>query len=114
MLNVVISFQIPAVSESVEDVKIGEFTFKYTDSLFEEAAKFVVETQVVSTSMLQRKFSIGYNRAGRIVEILAAAGIIAPLTASFQTEVLIPDLETLDNHIANIKKEMLDNYLKSM
>ena len=100
--------------QSVEDVKIGEFTFKYTDSLFEEAAKFVVETQVVSTSMLQRKFSIGYNRAGRIVEILAAAGIIAPLTASFQTEVLIPDLETLDNHIANIKKEMLDNYLKSM
>lgn len=101
-------------AECVEKIKIGEFAFKFADSLFEEAAKIVVETQVASTSMLQRKLYIGYTRAGRIMEILAAAGIIAPLTASFQTKVLIPDLETLANHIANIKNEMLDDYLKSI
>ena len=100
---------------SVEDVKmVGEFTFKYADPLFEEAAKFVVENQMVSISMLQRKFSIGYTRAARITDILVVAKIITPFTMSFQSEVLIPDLDTLSNHIENIKKKMLDNYLKSM
>ena len=100
---------------SVVDVKmIGEFTFKYADPLFEEAAKFVVENQMVSISMLQRKFSIGYTRAARITDILVVAKIITPFTMSFQSEVLIPDLDTLSNHIENIKKKMLDNYLKSM
>ena len=100
---------------SVEDVKmIGEFTFKYADPLFKEAAKFVVENQMVSISMLQRKYSIGYTRAARITDILVVAKIITPFTMSFQSEVLIPDLDTLSNHIENIKKKMLDNYLKSM
>ena len=48
------------------------------DPLFEEAARLVVNTQQGSTSSIQRRFSIGYNRAGRIIDQLEAAGIVGP------------------------------------
>ena len=59
------------------------------DPLFEDAARLIVQSQQGSTSMLQRKFKIGYNRAGRIIDQLECAGIVGPFAGSKQREVKI-------------------------
>ncbi|PIE84118.1 MAG: cell division protein FtsK [Bacteroidia bacterium] len=65
------------------------------DELFREIATVVVENQRCSTSQIQRQYSIGFNRAGRIVDQLEAAGIVSPQSGSKPREVLIADLMTL-------------------
>jgi len=66
------------------------------DELFDKAAHLVVEYQQGSTSLIQRKFSIGYNRAGRIIDQMEAAGIVGPYEGSKARQVLIKDLMTLE------------------
>lgn len=66
------------------------------DELFEECARLVVGTQMGSTSMIQRKLSIGYNRAGRIMDQLEIAGIVGPSEGSKARQVLIQDEYTLE------------------
>lgn len=66
------------------------------DSLFEEAARLIVMHQQGSTSLIQRKFSIGYNRAGRIMDQLEAAGIVGPFEGSKARQVLITDEVSLE------------------
>lgn len=66
------------------------------DSLFEEAARLVVMHQQGSTSLIQRKFAIGYNRAGRIMDQLEAAGIVGPFEGSKARQVLITDEVSLE------------------
>ncbi len=66
------------------------------DELFDKAARLVVEYQQGSTSLIQRKFSIGYNRAGRIIDQMEAAGIVGPYEGSKARQVLIKDLMTLE------------------
>jgi len=68
------------------------------DPLFEEAARLIVASQQGSTSLIQRKFSIGYNRAGRIVDQLEVAGIIGPFEGSKARQVLVMD----DYHLTQI------------
>ncbi len=70
---------------------------KHLDSMFPEVAKLVVSTQQGSTSLIQRKFSIGYNRAGRLMDQLEKAGVVGPQQGSKPREVLICDLLTLDS-----------------
>jgi DNA segregation ATPase FtsK/SpoIIIE, S-DNA-T family len=70
------------------------------DSLFDEAARLIVQNQQGSTSLIQRKFSIGYNRAGRIVDQLEAAGILGPFEGSKARQVLIMDELSLE-HLLN-------------
>lgn len=72
------------------------------DSLFEEAARILVTHQQGSASLLQRKLKIGYNRAGRIVDQMEAAGIIGAFKGSKAREVLIPDLPSLELFLADI------------
>ena len=67
------------------------------DDLFEDAARVVVMHQQGSTSLIQRKFSIGYNRAGRIIDQLEAAGIVGPFEGSKARQVLIMDDVSLEN-----------------
>ncbi|MFW6222964.1 MAG: DNA translocase FtsK, partial [Bacteroidota bacterium] len=69
------------------------------DMKFEEAARLVVHTQQGSTSMIQRKLSLGYNRAGRIVDQLEAAGILGPFEGSKAREVLIQDEMSLEQYL---------------
>jgi len=72
------------------------------DPLFEEAAHLIVANQQGSTSLIQRKFSIGYNRAGRIVDQLEVAGIIGPFEGSKARQVLVMDsmhLEQILKHL---------------
>ncbi len=66
------------------------------DEMFEEAARLVVATQQGSTSLIQRKLKLGYNRAGRIVDQLEAAGIVGPFEGSKAREVRIKDPMTLE------------------
>ena len=73
------------------------------DPLFEEAARAVVSTQQGSTSMIQRRFSIGYNRAGRLMDDLHKAGIVGEVNGAKPREVLITDENSLNNLIARLK-----------
>ena len=72
------------------------------DPLFEEAARLIVANQQGSTSLIQRKFSIGYNRAGRIVDQLEVAGIIGPFEGSKARQVLVMN----DYHLETILKQL--------
>ncbi len=69
------------------------------DKLFYQAAEIVVSTQQGSTSLLQRKLKLGYNRAGRIIDQLEAAGIVGAFEGSKARQVLIPDLNALDQFL---------------
>ncbi len=72
------------------------------DSLFEEAARMIVLNQSGSTSLLQRRMGIGYNRAGRIIDQIEAAGIIGPFEGSKARKVLISDEVSLDEHLRHL------------
>ena len=71
------------------------------DKLFREAAEVLVTAQQGSASLLQRKLKLGYNRAGRIIDQLEAAGIVGPFEGSKARQVLVPDLVALDQLLAN-------------
>ncbi|MBR3946028.1 MAG: DNA translocase FtsK [Bacteroidales bacterium] len=68
------------------------------DPLFDDAARLICESQQGSTSMLQRKFSIGYNRAGKIIDQLEAAGIVGPYEGSKARQVLY-DITSLERYL---------------
>ena len=63
------------------------------DSLFEEAARLVITSGQASTSSLQRRYSIGYNRAGKIMDQMEAAGIVGPSQGGKPRQVLIDQLQ---------------------
>jgi len=71
------------------------------DKLFREAAEVLVIAQQGSASLLQRKLKLGYNRAGRLIDQLEAAGIVGPFEGSKARQVLVPDLQALDNLLEN-------------
>jgi S-DNA-T family DNA segregation ATPase FtsK/SpoIIIE len=83
-----------------EDVDLSE-----RDKMFDEAAKIIVQHQQGSASLLQRKLKLGYNRAGRIVDQLEAAGIIGPFEGSKAREVLIKDMMRLDELLKELKEK---------
>jgi S-DNA-T family DNA segregation ATPase FtsK/SpoIIIE len=74
------------------------------DSLFEEAAKVIVMHQQGSTSLIQRKLKLGYNRAGRLIDQLEAAGVVGPFEGSKAREVLIKDESSLEQLLNNLRE----------
>ena len=72
------------------------------DPLFEEAAYIIVQTQQGSTSMLQRKLKLGYNRAGRIIDQLEKAGIVGPFAGSKQREVRVANEMALEQYLKDL------------
>jgi len=89
----------------VEDVQgeALEVDLRKRDSRFEDAARLVVQYQQGSTSLIQRKLSLGYNRAGRIVDQLEAAGILGPFEGSKARDVLIKDEQSLEQILRNFE-----------
>ena len=83
----------------------GGVDIQTMDPLFVEAARHIIQTQQGSTSMIQRRFSIGYNRAGRLMDQLAKAGIVGPAQGSKPRDVLISDENSLNTLVANIKSK---------
>ena len=73
------------------------------DPLFEEAARLIVLQQQGSTSLIQRKFAIGYNRAGRLMDQLEAAGVVGPSEGSKARQVLMPDEYSLEVLLNGLK-----------
>jgi len=71
------------------------------DALFKEAAEVIVIAQQGSASLLQRKLKLGYNRAGRLIDQLEAAGIVGPFEGSKARQVLITDLQSLEQYLEN-------------
>lgn len=78
-----------------------EFDISERDSMFREAAEIIVTAQQGSASLLQRKLKLGYNRAGRLIDQLEAAGIVGPFEGSKARSVNIPDIASLDQFFMN-------------
>lgn len=81
---------------------IGEVDLGKRDKMFEEAARLIVQYQQGSTSLIQRRMNLGYNRAGRIMDQLEAAGIVGPSEGSKARQVLVTDFNTLDRILASL------------
>ena len=86
-----------------EGGKAGDLDLSNIDPMFEEAARLIVVHQQGSTSLIQRKFSIGYNRAGRLMDQLEKTGIVGPVRGSKPREVLVNDEVELDTILASIR-----------
>jgi len=84
---------------------ISDFDPADRDQLFEEAARLIVMHQQGSTSLIQRKLKLGYNRAGRIIDQLEAAGIVGPFEGSKAREVLYPDDYSLEQYLETLRKD---------
>ena len=97
------TFNLPEYNEeNGEEIKSLDPSEK--DDLFEEAARIIVMHQQGSTSLLQRKLKLGYNRAGRIVDQLEGAGIIGAFEGSKAREVKITDIESLEQILKNLRQ----------
>ena len=81
----------------------ADVDMQHLDPLFEDAARLIVINQSGSTSLIQRKFSIGYNRAGRLMDQLEKAGIVGAAMGSKPREVLIQDENSLNNLINSLR-----------
>lgn len=92
------AFLLPEYVDEKE-LESGDFDLGDRDSLFEEAAKLIVANQIGSTSLLQRRMKLGYNRAGRLMDQLESAGIVGPNQGSKAREVLIKTDVDLQQHL---------------
>jgi S-DNA-T family DNA segregation ATPase FtsK/SpoIIIE len=82
-----------------KELENGDYDLGDRDQLFEEAARLIVANQIGSTSLLQRRMKLGYNRAGRLMDQLEAAGIVGPNQGSKAREVLIKTDVELQQHL---------------
>ncbi len=94
-------FELPEYLDENEEPN-KEFDAKSKDEFFNDAARLVVASQFGSTSLLQRKLQLGYNRAGRIIDQLEAAGIVGPSNGSKPRDVLIHDEVTLEELLKSL------------
>jgi S-DNA-T family DNA segregation ATPase FtsK/SpoIIIE len=91
------------VGESAES-NSEDFDFSDRDALFEEAARIIVMHQQGSTSLLQRRLKLGYNRAGRLIDQLEKAGIVGAFEGSKAREVLVADEVELERLLKSLDK----------
>ena len=96
------AFPLP---EYIDDNESGtvEVDLRKRDPMFDEAARLVVQHQQGSTSLIQRKLSIGYNRAGRIIDQLEAAGIVGPFEGSKARDVICSDFIALEQILKSLE-----------
>jgi len=94
------AYQLPEYVGEESNVKL-DIDISERDAMFREAAEIIVTAQQGSASLLQRKLKLGYNRAGRLIDQLEAAGIVGPFEGSKARSVNIPDLVALDQFLSN-------------
>ena len=95
-------FYLPEYTGDESD-KPGAVNVAELDDLFQDAARLVVQNQHGSTSMIQRRLKLGYNRAGRIMDQLEAMGIVGSANGSKPREVLAYDEMELERYLEDIK-----------
>ena len=95
------AFLLPEYVDEKE-LESRDFDANDKDPLFEDAARLIVQNQVGSTSLLQRRMKLGYNRAGRLMDQLESAGVVGPNQGSKARDVLIKTESDLNQHLANI------------
>jgi len=98
-----LAFELPEVESEDGESSAGDVDMTRLDPMFREAAELVVSHQQGSTSLIQRKFSIGYNRAGRIMDQLERAGIVGAAQGSKAREVLCVDLTDLEMRLNSLQ-----------
>ena len=99
-------FELPEPDTPEADFGDGgdkDVDMQHLDPLFEDAARLIVINQSGSTSLIQRKFAIGYNRAGRLMDQLEKAGVVGAAMGSKPREVMIQDEMSLNNLLASLK-----------
>ena len=96
------AFQLPEFIDEQAQKEKAEILDGERDSLFEEAAKIIVQHQQGSTSLIQRRLKLGYNRAGRLMDQLEAAGVVGPNAGSKAREVLFNDITQLEQYLQNL------------
>ncbi len=98
-------FELPEPDSPNEDGGMGTdgMDLQHVDPMFEDAARLIVLNQQGSTSLIQRKFAIGYNRAGRLMDQLEKAGIVGAAQGSKPREVMITDENSLEQLLNNIR-----------
>ena len=94
------AFFLPEVEDESANT-LDDVDMDRLDPLFKDAARLIVSSQQGSTSLIQRKFSIGYNRAGRIMDQLEKANIVGPAQGSKPREVLFVDIVALEEYLNN-------------
>ncbi|MDR1332460.1 MAG: DNA translocase FtsK [Tannerella sp.] len=97
------AFRLPEYVPDGEEPSSSGADLSERDPLFDEAARLIVVQQQGSTSLIQRKFAIGYNRAGRLMDQLERAGIVGPAEGSKTRQVLVYDEYTLEQKLRNMK-----------
>ncbi|TNF41466.1 MAG: DNA translocase FtsK, partial [Cytophagales bacterium] len=90
------AYLLPEFEGEEGDGSAADVDLSDRDPLFDDAARLIVLHQQGSTSLIQRKLKLGYNRAGRIVDQLEAAGIVGPFEGSKAREVLVQDEASLE------------------
>ena len=95
---------LPEFKDEEAELK-NEYDPKERDELFEDAALIIVQTQQGSTSLLQRKLKLGYNRAGRIIDQLEAAGIVGPFEGSKAREVRVNSEMALEQYLKDLNSD---------
>lgn len=93
------------VDENGDGSSMKDFDPDDRDPMFEDAARLIVLHQQGSTSLIQRKLKLGYNRAGRIIDQLESAGVVGPFEGSKAREVLLPDEYALEQFLDNLNKK---------
>ncbi len=99
----VTAFELPEYKGEDAEGAVKITSLDKLDDKFEEAAKLVVQHQQGSTSLIQRRMELGYNRAGRIMDQLELAGIVGPSEGSKARQVLVSDFETLDEILRSLR-----------
>jgi len=100
------AFELPEPDTPEADMGDGgdkDVDMQHLDPLFEDAARLIVINQSGSTSLIQRKFAIGYNRAGRLMDQLEKAGVVCAAMGSKPREVMIQDENSLNNLLASLR-----------
>jgi DNA segregation ATPase FtsK/SpoIIIE, S-DNA-T family len=93
------AYILPEVADDSGGGEGGSYAAEDRDALFEDAARIVVQHQQGSTSLLQRRLKIGYNRAGRLIDQLEHANIVGPFEGSKARAVLLPDEYALEQYL---------------